>query len=130
MNNYLFYSSIGLIIIYMLYQKGIIFANFESLKPSQSIDLIKNEKVTILDVRTPQEYAQGYIPNAVLATLDTLQSELKSLEKYKNNKILVYCATGSRSVSASRILEKNGFTPLNMSGGINAWQRAGGEIKK
>jgi rhodanese-related sulfurtransferase len=40
------------------------------------------------------------------------------LKQDKNKKIIVYCRTGSRSVSASRILEAHGFTPLNVKGGI------------
>jgi len=47
-----------------------------------------------------------------------LEKNLDKLKADKNKKIIVYCRSGSRSVSASRILEKHGFTPLNVKQGI------------
>ncbi|NPA81990.1 MAG: rhodanese-like domain-containing protein [Epsilonproteobacteria bacterium] len=38
-------------------------------------------------------------------------------------KIIVYCRSGHRSVKASRILEENGFHPININGGIKEWKR-------
>jgi rhodanese-related sulfurtransferase len=52
------------------------------------------------------------------------------LKADKNKKILVYCRTGSRSVSASRILEDNGFTPVNIKGGILSFMALKAEIIK
>jgi rhodanese-related sulfurtransferase len=52
------------------------------------------------------------------------------LKQDKDKKIIVYCRTGSRSVTASRILEKNGFTPLNVKGGIIQLIGAGGTLVK
>jgi rhodanese-related sulfurtransferase len=46
----------------------------------------------------------------------------------KDKRIIVYCRSGSRSIKASRILEKNGFTPLNVEGGIIDLMRNDAEI--
>jgi len=59
-----------------------------------------------------------------------LAQNLAMLKNDKNKKIIVYCQTGNRSVSASRILEKNGFTPLNVKGGMNALITAHADIVK
>jgi rhodanese-related sulfurtransferase len=40
----------------------------------------------------------------------------------KSKKVLVFCRSGNRSVSAARILESNGFTVINMNGGMNGWK--------
>ena len=108
--------------VYLLYQKGIIGTNFESVTPKVAYEMIQHDdNVTLLDVRTPEEFKKdGRIAGAKLIPLSQLANNLKMLDKSK--KVLVYCRSGNRSVSASRILEGNGFTVINMSGGINNWK--------
>ncbi|NOQ31545.1 MAG: rhodanese-like domain-containing protein [Helicobacteraceae bacterium] len=133
MNNYLLYIFIGLAGVYLLYQKGIIFANFNSITPAEATNIIKNEEsnMTILDVRTPAEYKNvGHIANAILIPVQNLEKELDYLKQFKNKKILVYCASGNRSVTASRILHANGFNPYNIKGGVSRWSSDGFKLIK
>ena len=133
MGNIILYTFIGLVILFLLYSKGIILADFDFVSPKEAKEMIdkKDNNVTILDVRTDVEYdTVGHIKNAILIPVQTLESKLNTLEKFKNYKIIVYCASGSRSVSASRILKKNGYTPYNMKGGINSWANSGYGISK
>jgi rhodanese-related sulfurtransferase len=105
------------IAIWVAYIKGWIMADFEMIKPQNAINLIKNDtNITLLDVRTLDEYKQGHIKNALLIPLDTLESNLDKLPK--NKKILIYCRSGNRSIEASRILKKHGFRPIDIKGGI------------
>lgn len=116
---------IGLLGVFA-YTKGWILTNFESISSTEAHNLIQsNENVAILDVRTPQEYSQGHIEGAILAPVQTLQNDLAQIAKVKNQKIIVYCHSGNRSVAASRILVQNGFTPLNLKGGITDWKANG-----
>ncbi|MBV5321148.1 MAG: rhodanese-like domain-containing protein [Sulfuricurvum sp.] len=116
---------IGLVGIFA-YTKGWILTNFESITPKQAQELIKTgENVTIVDVRTPDEFTQEHIEGALLIPLQTLDKNLALIAGVKNQKIIVYCHSGNRSVSASRILAKNGFTPLNLKGGISEWKARG-----
>jgi len=111
---------------YVAYSKGWILINFESISPTQAQEMIKKgEKVTLLDVRTPDEFTQEHIDGAILIPLQTLDKNLGLIANVKNQKILVYCHSGNRSVSASRILADNGFTPLNVKGGITEWKAQG-----
>ena len=85
----------------------------------------------VLDVRTPEEVAQGIIPDAYV--IDIYQSgfeeKLQSLPKDKE--VYVYCAVGGRSRQAADILLNNGFTKVyNLSGGIVDWRRNGFELVK
>jgi len=112
------------------YSKGWILANFKSITPLEAHELLKDTKGTLLlDVRTPMEFKQESIKGAILIPLHELPNNLKKLEKYKEHKILVYCRSGNRSVTASRILAKNGFLPLNVKGGINRWKNLGIELR-
>ena len=117
--NVLYWIAMAGLILWFAYSKGWIMANFESIDAKQAIALLeKDENVTLLDVRTIQEYKSGHLRNAKLIPVQELSKNLGLLKLDKHKKIIVYCKTGSRSVSASRILEENGFTPLNVKGGI------------
>lgn len=120
----LFWVLMVLMGIYFLYSKGYILTNFESVSAKVAYEMLENDdesNVTVLDVRTPEEFKKdGKITGAKLIPVDQLAQNLEMLDKSK--KILVYCRSGSRSVYAARILEKNGFVPLNLNGGINAWK--------
>jgi rhodanese-related sulfurtransferase len=114
------------IIGYLAYSKGWILTNFESITPQQAQTLLKSgEKVTLLDVRTPDEFTQEHIEGALLIPLQTLDKNLALIANVKNQKIIVYCHSGTRSVAASRILADNGFSPLNVKGGITEWKAQG-----
>ncbi len=117
--NILYWIAMVGLLFYFSYTKGWIFANFESITPQQAKILLEDDNnVTLLDVRTIEEFKTGHIRDAQLIPLSKLENNLNKLQAVKNKKIIVYCRTGSRSVSASRILQKHGFTPLNVKEGI------------
>lgn len=117
------FVSIGL---YFAYAKGWILADFESITPQQAHTLLENDKsVFLLDVRTQDEFSKEYIEGATLIPVQVLSENLSKLQRVKSKKIIVYCHSGNRSVAASRILVKNGFTPLNVKGGISQWKNEG-----
>ncbi|MDQ7086140.1 MAG: rhodanese-like domain-containing protein [Sulfurovum sp.] len=107
------------IFLWFAYSKGWILANFASIDAKIAIQLIENDNnITLLDVRTIEEFKEGHLHDAVLIPLQALSENLGMLKQDKNKKILVYCRTGNRSISASRILQNAGFTPINIQGGI------------
>jgi rhodanese-related sulfurtransferase len=112
--------------LYFAYSKGWILTDFKSISPKEAYELMKSdEKITVLDVRTPDEFAQEHIDGATLIPLQTLEGNLGLISDAKNQKLIVYCHSGNRSVAASRILAKSGFTPLNVKGGITEWKAEG-----
>ena len=83
-----------------------------------------SSNILIVDVRTPEEYAQGHLKGAINIPLSDLPLRIVKFEQ--NRPILVYCQTGYRSAEASSILMKAGFTKVyNLEGGITAWINAG-----
>jgi adenylyltransferase/sulfurtransferase len=76
----------------------------------------------LLDVRTVGENRRGHIQNSLLIPLHELGKRLPELEKYRDCEIVVYCASGNRSLSATHLLQKRGFNAANMRGGMNAWR--------
>ena len=79
----------------------------------------------ILDVRRPNEFAAGHIPNAINVANETIgTSQIPELPD-KNQLIMVYCRSGRRSKEASEKLVKLGYTNIVEFGGILDWK---GEI--
>ncbi len=75
----------------------------------------------LLDVRTQEEYDEGHIAEAVLIPHNELADRLSEIKGY--DKVLVYCASGNRSVTASQILIEAGYKEVyNLEGGFSAWQ--------
>ncbi|SFV64251.1 Rhodanese-like domain protein [hydrothermal vent metagenome] len=117
--NILYWIAMAGVLFYIAYTKGWILAPFESISPKQAALLIeKDDNVSLLDVRTIPEYKSGHIRGAQLIPLGQLKNNLDRLKADKNKKIIVYCRSGSRSVAASRILEKHGYVPLNVKQGM------------
>jgi rhodanese-related sulfurtransferase len=88
--------------------------------------LATDSTIVVVDVRTPQEFMSetGHLRNARLIPVQELESRLSELQQFKHRTILVYCRSGNRSGRASEILTKQGFTPVNMAGGMIEWNAA------
>ena len=81
--------------------------------------LPRDGSVTLLDTRTPGEYAGGYIDGFINIELDVLRGRLSELDKSKP--VYVHCRSGLRSYVACRILTQNGFDCYNLSGGYRLY---------
>ncbi|MDO4285642.1 MAG: FAD-dependent oxidoreductase [Eubacteriales bacterium] len=78
--------------------------------------LLQEKRATLLDVRTPGEYAAGHIEGFANIPVDELRDHLSELPK--DRPVYVICQSGLRSYIASRILEGNGYEAFNFSGGF------------
>jgi rhodanese-related sulfurtransferase len=74
----------------------------------------------LLDVRTPQEFVAGHVPDAVNIPVDELRSRLGELPH--DQEIAVYCQVGQRGYLATRILRQAGFPAANVGGGYKTFQ--------
>lgn len=87
-------------------------------------ELIETGEGIILDVRTPEEVAAGYIQNASTINIYDADFEKKINLMQKDKEIYIYCRSGARSAQAAKILSKNGFKRVyNMEGGMMSWER-------
>lgn len=103
----------------------------DSVSPVQATLLINREDALVLDVREPDEFAAGHLPEAMSIPVAKLAERVAELEKYKSKPIVVCCASGMRSGKACGELKKHGFEKLhNLAGGVDAWVGAGYPIKK
>ena len=83
----------------------------------------------VLDVRTPQEYAEGHVPGAVNVPYDQLASRLAEVPKDKD--VVLYCKSGRRAGIAADVLAANGYTRLShLEGDMPAWAAKGHAVEK
>lgn len=97
--------------------------NTKVLGVEEFAEMAAKKDVRLIDVRTPNEYAEGHLFGAEnIDVKDTLFAErIKGVE----GKVAVYCRGGRRSLKAAEQLAASGCTVYNLDGGILAWQKAG-----
>lgn len=88
-----------------------------SISPNQLKERLNNKDFILLDVRTPEEFSSGHIPEAINVPVDSITDY--SGDKTKEH--ILICASGMRSLQASTILTKQGYQTVNVSPGMNAW---------
>lgn len=100
--------------------------NYEDADVNGFAELARKPDVVILDVRTAKEFKEGHIENAM--NIDVKQSDFLEQSKAalpKGKTIAVYCRSGRRSADAATQLASEGYTVVNLAGGIMAWSDAG-----
>ena len=93
--------------------------------------LAQDQTAQLLDVRTPEEFAEGHIGGAVNIDWKADAFAEKAVETLsKDRPVMVYCRSGRRSAEAAGVLEGLGFKAFNLKGGILAWTDAGKRVSK
>ena len=80
----------------------------------------------ILDVREPDEWAEGHVPNAHHITMNEVQEQLDKLDD--GARIFVICRSGKRSMSVADYLTEQGFDVASVAGGTLEWISSGREL--
>lgn len=86
------------------------------------------ERHTLVDVRTADEYKSGYIPGAINISVQELNGKLNKIPK--DRPVVVYCRSGNRSAHAVQSLLAAGYTDVYDLGGLFDWARQGGQIRR
>ena len=96
--------------------------SYRQISMDEAVTMMEEESgYIILDVRTPEEYRERHIPNAINIPNETIGSEDIQELPDKDQLILVYCRSGNRSKQASGKLAELGYTNIVEIGGINDW---------
>ncbi len=105
-------------------------SSIEQIDSKKVVQLIE-QGVTVIDIRTPDEYASGHIPDVI--HIDFYDDSF--LEKMKANDIdkpiVIHCASGGRSAKAAKMLNEAGFSKIyDYTGGFSDWSSKGLKIEK
>lgn len=121
---------IGSFILWLLW-KRLIAPRLSGVKSMSAADYhtFRNEKHTLLDVRSKGEWQSGHPSHAMHIELGEVSQRMHEIDKDKP--LVVICASGNRSAMAATKLANAGFeTVYNFSGGMGAWQSAGLPVKQ
>ncbi len=102
-------------------------AQISEVETAEAADLRDTGRdVVILDVREPDENAQGSIPGAVFIPRGQLESNIENKIPNKDAKVLIHCASGVRSAFAAKTLTELGYGDVaSIAGGFNKWKDEG-----
>lgn len=112
--------------IFFIFQSFAVHASLRSITQEEFSSYMTDSNTVIVDVRTPREYARGYIPGAINIPHKDIVSGKVSLEQYADKNIVLYCHSGVRANIVNQYLEKNPAFPkdklLHLKGDFRAWQ--------
>lgn len=97
---------------------------FDSVDATRFAEVIENEKVQIIDTRTPAEFSEGHIPGAVNIDIDSEEFTAKVAELDKSRPVAVYCRGGRRSKEAAEHMVNCGLEVTELTDGILSWKGA------
>jgi NADPH-dependent 2,4-dienoyl-CoA reductase/sulfur reductase-like enzyme/rhodanese-related sulfurtransferase len=107
---------------------GLLRGDHPQLDMSALLKIPAAERPFLLDVRTPEEFGAGHIPEAVNIPVDDLRSRLGELPR--DREIAAYCQVGQRGYVATRILRQAGFNAANVSGGHKTYELYNPKVSK
>ena len=85
---------------------------------------ISNDDVQLIDVRTPEEFKDGHIENAILIDIKSVDFRNKIQKLDTEKPVYLYCKSGKRSGTASKVLKELGFKEIvDLEGGYLAWSK-------
>jgi rhodanese-related sulfurtransferase len=116
--------------IMLVFAAGCMGQDTRLLEPEAAAELMRenrgNPDFVILDVRTPEEFRQGYIENAVLIDYYAPDFRDRFARLDRDATIFMYCRSGNRSSHVLALADKLGFRQVfDLRGGIVAWKKAG-----
>lgn len=103
-------------------------ATVETVAADKAVEIIEAGEHTVIDVRTPAEFAAGHVEGAenIDVTAATFEQEVADLDK--SEEYVVYCQSGNRSADAAEKMADLGFTQVVDAGGIASLQSAGAAV--
>lgn len=101
----------------MIFDKFFAKQKQETITTQELEELLKNNKIDLLDVRTSGEFQSGHIKQARHYPL----SSITSYQGRKDKKVYLICQSGMRSKKACKSLNQEGYQTVNIKGGMSAW---------
>ena len=106
--------------------------NFKIVDAHEFDKFIKDTTVTVVDVRTAAEHAEGYIPGTDfnIDVLEDTYTKIATETLPKDKPVALYCRSGNRSKTAARILADKGYEVVELGTGFRGWVAAGKDVMK
>jgi rhodanese-related sulfurtransferase len=110
------------LIVVVTYESRVRGAAYASIS-SQDLIRLMNQGALVLDIRKPDEFAQGHVNGARHLPSDQILTAGDSFKRWKDKPVVVYCDSGSTAAAAVRQLNAQGFTKaFTLRGGFSGWR--------
>ena len=100
------------------------FSEIEELTAEELLGLLREGKIVLVDVRTPEEQAVSMIPGAI-----TVRQFEDNIQEYEGATVVSYCTIGGRSGRYTEELMARGWRAFNLMGAVLAWTHVGGALE-
>jgi rhodanese-related sulfurtransferase len=123
--NHYIYSLALAVVTYLLIQElfDSAFKKFSTITPLLAVVKMNESDTLIIDVREAPDFVQSHIENAVNTPLSKLSDYLKKIADHQKKPVLIACQNGTRSLTAAKLLTKEGFEQVFViNGGMQAWE--------
>jgi len=105
--------------------------NIQEISPQETAAALKRGETLLIDVRDPDEWAEGHIPGAKNFSRGTVELEIEEAAPDLSTPIVTHCGGGGRSALAAESLQRMGYKNVkSMAGGFKAWKAAGLPVTK
>src|SRR5512141_658031 len=99
---FLFLALLGILVMLIGNEVRRVLLNFKEVSPLEATQLLNHQDAVLLDVREPQEYKDGFLPNSIHIPLGSLSEKAAQLDKHRERPIIIVCRSGNRSAQAVR----------------------------
>ena len=123
--------SLSLFVVFLSCNEKSTTPRVEVISVQEMREVLQEESVQLIDVRTRNEFATNHIKNAknIVYQGDDWEAQVAKLDKAKP--VYVYCQKGGRSAQCVSLLEEAGFEKVyDLNGGISQWISEGNEVEK
>jgi phage shock protein E len=117
----------------MMFASWLQAAEVVDIKPDTLLERTakKDNSIVVVDVRSPEEFAQGHVPGALNIPVDQLTNRIGELMTAKDKEVVLYCRSGRRAGQAAETLKANGFEKLlHLEGDMQKWTEEKRAVEK
>lgn len=115
-------AAVVALVVVVTYEARFQTSAFASIS-SQDLIRLMNQGALVLDIRKPEEFAQGHVNGAKHLSSDQILSAGENFKRFKDKPVVVYCESGSLAAAAVRQLNTQGFTKaFTLRGGFAGWR--------
>lgn len=100
------------------------------LSPEETVHWVNHKEGVIIDIRDPQAFSDGHILGSVNIPSQSFEKKLGLLDKFREQPLIVVCASGQNSSKIVAQLKLKGFRAVILGGGLQAWRNASLPLSK
>ena len=118
-----YFYSVPLLVVVILLIRSNAVKGGKKITPQDLVSLTNQEAAKLIDLRSPNEFADGHITGSINIPYADIEDRLHEIKLQEGKSLVLICDSGSQSANAVEVLNKSGYqNTVILSGGIGAWK--------